>query len=119
MGDPYRLKQIFNNLLDNAIKFTDKGIIEFGYEINNKTNEDQPVSFFVSDTGIGINKKQKEFIFQRFTKIENNKEKLYRGAGLGLTICKNLVELMGGRIWVDSIPHEGSTFYFNLPVNKK
>jgi len=113
------MKQIFNNLLDNAIKFTETGVIELGYEINGQRQEEPSVRFFVSDTGIGINKKQKEFIFQRFTKIENNKEKLYRGAGLGLTICKNLVELMDGQMWVESIPHEGSTFYFNLPVNKK
>jgi PAS domain S-box-containing protein len=117
-ADPYRVKQVLNNLIDNAVKFTDEGFVEFGYELVN--DQKLPVArFFVSDSGIGINKKQQDIIFNRFTKIEDNREKLYRGAGLGLNISKRLVENMGGRIWVYSNPHEGSTFYFTLPLINK
>ena len=114
-ADPYRVRQVFNNLIDNAVKFTDAGMVEFGYEIIEE-NGNRYARCFVSDSGIGISKKQQENIFQRFTKVEYNREKLYRGAGLGLTISKMLVEMMGGRIWLHSIPHEGSVFYFTLPV---
>lgn len=114
-ADSYRLKQIFSNLIDNAIKFTDQGFVEYGYKLNSDNGEPY-ILFFVKDSGIGINKKQQEAIFHRFTKIEDNKEKLYRGAGLGLTISKNLIELMQGEIWLESTPHEGSTFYFTLPA---
>jgi|GEM_PF-3167908 len=115
IGDPYRVRQVFNNLIDNAIKFTDAGRVEFGYSIPMNDNTSQALCF-VSDTGIGINRKQQETIFQRFTKVEYNREKLYRGAGLGLTISKTLVEMMGGKIWLRSRPHEGSVFYFTLPL---
>jgi len=115
-ADSYRLKQIFSNLIDNAIKFTDQGFVEYGYKIHSDNNSPY-ILFFVKDSGIGINKKQQEAIFHRFTKIEDNKEKLYRGAGLGLTISKNLIELMGGEIWLESTPHAGSTFFFTLPAS--
>jgi signal transduction histidine kinase len=69
----------------------------------------------LKDTGIGIAEKQKESIFQRFTKIEEDKRKLYRGAGLGLNLSKNLVELLGGKIWVESTINQGSTFYVRIP----
>lgn len=115
VGDPYRVKQVFSNLIDNAIKFTDTGIVEFGYELKEYDGVRQ-ARCFVSDSGIGISKKQQRFIFQRFTKVEYNREKLYRGAGLGLTISKILIEMMGGKIWLQSIPHEGSVFYFTLPL---
>jgi PAS domain S-box-containing protein len=117
-ADPYRVKQIYSNLLDNAIKFTDAGVVEFGYEIFS-ANEKQMLRCFVKDTGIGISKKQQKMIFQRFTKIEYNREKLYRGAGLGLTISKTLVEMMNGELTLKSLPHEGSEFYFTLPVKIK
>jgi PAS domain S-box-containing protein len=115
-ADSYRLKQIFSNLIDNAIKFTDQGFVEYGYKIHSN-NGGSYILFFVKDSGIGINKKQQEAIFHRFTKIEDNKEKLYRGAGLGLTISKNLIELMNGEIWLESTPHAGTTFFFRLPAN--
>jgi PAS domain S-box-containing protein len=115
LADPYRVRQVFNNLIDNAVKFTDAGTVEFGYAIIEEKGN-RYARCFVSDTGIGISKKQQENIFQRFTKVEYNREKLYRGAGLGLTISKMLIEMMGGTIWLHSIPHEGSVFYFTLPV---
>ncbi|MFO8235003.1 MAG: ATP-binding protein [Bacteroidales bacterium] len=114
-SDPYRIRQILNNLIDNAVKFTDQGSVEFGYEIIQKDDRNY-IRFFVEDTGIGITKKQKDVIFDRFTKIEDDKEKFYRGAGLGLTISKRLVDMLGGTIWLKSIPHEGSIFYFSLPL---
>jgi len=112
--DEYRLRQILSNLLNNSLKFTNKGSVELGFNLNPDGYNDQ-VEFFVKDTGIGISKNHKESIFQRFTKIEENKEKLYRGAGLGLNLSKNLVELLGGKIWVVSKINEGSIFYVRIP----
>ncbi len=118
LADNYRLRQVFSNLIDNAIKFTEQGFVEYGYKIISGNDSDK-IQFFVKDTGIGISKKQQKAIFQRFTKIEDHKEKLYRGAGLGLTISKYLTEIMNGEIWLESVPHEGSTFLFTLPANKQ
>lgn len=112
--DPLRLNQILTNLIDNALKFTEEGFIEFGYEI---LTQDK-LLFYVKDTGVGMEHKKKDTVFDRFTKIEDDKNRLYRGAGLGLAICKSLVELLGGKIWVESAISEGSTFYFNLPLEK-
>ncbi len=112
--DTLRLNQIFINLIDNALKFTEDGFIEFGYEIVNK----EKLLFYVKDTGVGMDRKKKDLVFNRFTKIEDDSSRLYRGAGLGLAISKSLVELLGGKIWVESAPSVGSTFYFNLPFDK-
>ena len=112
--DILRLNQIFTNLIDNALKFTEDGFIEFGYEIQNNDK----ILFYVKDTGVGMDHKKKDIVFDRFTKIEDDKSRLYRGAGLGLAISKSLVELLGGKIWVESVPSIGSTFYFNLPFDK-
>ncbi|MGM0407816.1 MAG: ATP-binding protein [Bacteroidota bacterium] len=112
--DPLRLNQIISNLVDNALKFTEDGFIKFGYEIQ-KTNT---LLFYVKDSGIGMDERKKDHVFERFRKIEDNKTKLYRGAGLGLAICKSLIELLGGKIWVESAPSAGSAFYFTLPYNK-
>jgi len=112
--DPFRLKQILTNLINNAFKFTEEGSIEFGYRI--KSN-DNLIEFYIKDTGIGIPKSKFEEIFQRFSKIETDKSRLYRGTGLGLTITKNLVERLGGTIWLESLVNKGTIFYFNLPIN--
>ncbi|MBP7497163.1 MAG: response regulator [Bacteroidales bacterium] len=111
--DLYRFKQIFTNLLSNAFKFTETGIIEFGY---NYTKEDKFITFYVKDSGIGIQEDKLSEIFDRFRKIEDKRIKLYGGAGLGLAITKNLVETMGGNIRAESIRQKGSVFYFNLPA---
>ena len=113
-ADPYRLKQIISNLLNNALKFTESGKVTFGYyrQFPNK------VLFFVKDTGIGISKVNQEAIFDRFLKIEDDLDKIYRGAGLGLAISKQLVDMMGGNLWVDSEPGHGSVFFFELPFAK-
>jgi PAS domain S-box-containing protein len=113
-SDGYRIKQIFNNLIDNAIKYTEIGNVDIGYTITRNT-----VEFFVKDTGIGLSLNQQTHIFYRFTKVEDNKKKLYRGAGLGLAICHNIVSLLNGNIWVESEPEKGSSFYFTIPAHIK
>lgn len=111
LTDHVRLKQILSNLLDNAFKFTEKGSIEFGYTIQN-----EKLQFFVKDTGLGLSEDQKEFVFDSFRKIEYTKTKLFSGAGLGLAICKKLLIIMEGDIWVESQSGKGSSFYFTLPL---
>lgn len=111
--DIIRLKQVLDNFINNAIKFTEKGKIEFGFTLE---KQNTILKFFVHDTGIGLDQEQQNFIFSRFTKIEDDKGKLFRGAGLGLPIAKNLVELMGGKVWAKSELGKGASFYFTLPV---
>jgi len=110
-NDVIRFRQIMVNLLTNAFKYTDRGTIEYGYNIMENS-----VLFFVSDTGIGIEKEELTKIFDHFYKTKKEKSKLYRGTGIGLAICKKLVEQMGGKIWVESKIKVGSTFYFTLPL---
>jgi len=107
--DEIRLGQIFNNLLYNALKFTMKGLIKFGY-----TEEDGMLVFFVEDTGIGIAEDKKEIIFIRFRQEDESQSATYGGSGLGLSISKGLIELLGGSIWLKSEKGKGSTFYFTL-----
>ena len=111
-NDSYRLKQILQNLLENSLKYTNKGYVEMGYLL--LPDDKNKVTFYVKDTGIGISEKQQRNIFQRFTKIEEDKNKLYRGAGLGLNISKSLIELLGGEIWAESEVGKGSCFYFTI-----
>jgi signal transduction histidine kinase/CheY-like chemotaxis protein len=115
MTDPLRFRQIFTNLLNNAIKYTDTGSISFGCNYD-AAIEGKRLQFYVSDTGIGLSQENKDAIFDRFYKIEDDKLKFYRGAGLGLTISKNLVSLLGGNIWVESEVGKGSRFYFQFPI---
>ena len=110
LADPDRLQQVFNNLISNALKFTSEGFIEIGYETSGKM-----VQFHVKDTGIGIPAQYHEKIFERFRQVEETSTRKYGGNGLGLAITKNLVDLMGGNIWLESEPGKGSTFYFTLP----
>jgi signal transduction histidine kinase/ligand-binding sensor domain-containing protein/ActR/RegA family two-component response regulator len=109
--DPNRLKQILINLIGNAIKFTDTGYIEYGYEVMPGAE----IRFYVKDTGIGIPRDKQEIIFHRFRQVEETYTRNYDGTGLGLSISKKLVSLMGGEMWVESAPGEGSVFYFTLP----
>lgn len=110
-ADANRLKQVFSNLLDNALKFTRKGEITVGYELI----DSEFLKFYVQDTGIGIPKDKQSVIFDRFRQVYEDKTLLNHGTGLGLSIVKSLVELAEGKIWVESEPNEGSTFYFTLP----
>ncbi|MGE0078681.1 MAG: ATP-binding protein [Bacteroidales bacterium] len=113
--DKVRLRQILNNLITNALKFTKKGSVEFGYEL---TSDKSFLKFFVSDTGIGIPIDKIDLIFQRFSQADIDVTRKYGGTGLGLAISKSLIELMGGKIWVESQPEVGSTFFFTLPLTK-
>ncbi|MFO7940207.1 MAG: ATP-binding protein [Bacteroidales bacterium] len=110
--DPHRLNQVISNLLDNALKFTDSGFIELGCT----TLTTRKLQLYVKDTGIGMDKHKQQIVFDRFYKVEDDKTKLYRGAGLGLAICKSLVDMLGGQIWVDSEPRKGSLFTFTIPL---
>ncbi|HET6558989.1 MAG TPA: PAS domain S-box protein, partial [Prolixibacteraceae bacterium] len=110
LADSDRLMQVFNNLIGNALKFTPKGRIEIGYQPYGSITE-----FYVKDTGIGIAEEFQVKIFDSFRQVEDANTRTYGGNGLGLTISKKLVELMGGKIWVESELGKGSTFYFTLP----
>ncbi|WP_198520207.1 CHASE domain-containing protein [Flavobacterium sp. 5] len=108
--DHEKLYAILINLVKNAIKYTIKGIIEFGYE-----KKDNHIEFFVKDTGIGISKDRHNAIFERFIQADFSDKMARQGAGLGLSIAKAYVELLGGKIWVESELQKGSTFYFTVP----
>jgi len=110
--DEVKFRQIVNNLLSNAQKFTENGSIEFGYEY-----KQSQIQFFVKDSGIGIDSKMHDGIFDRFRRAEIETTKTIGGAGLGLAICRGNTNLLGGKIWVDSTPGLGSSFYFTIPVN--
>jgi len=116
MGDPVRLKQIILNLISNAIKFTEKGHIV----VRARESDSNEIMISVTDTGVGIPKEKQEAIFASFTQADSSTTRKYGGTGLGLTISRQLVGMMGGRIWVESEEGEGSTFLFtvNLPWNK-
>lgn len=109
--DKIRLQQILSNLLDNAFKYTEEGSINFGYTLLDKS-----IQFFIKDTGIGLEREQEEYIFKRFRKAENIRTKLYDGAGLGLAICNKLISLFGGKIWLETKPGTGTTFFFTIPL---
>jgi len=111
-ADVNRLKQIFHNLLGNAVKFTEKGSIRFGY----RQKDTGTLLFYVSDTGIGIPADKLDKIFNRFEQVNNPIHTEYGGTGLGLTITRSLVEMMGGTLWVESRSQSGTSFYFTLPV---
>lgn len=111
MMDAQRVRQVLVNLLSNAMKFTKEGSITFGCQ----RHSDDELEFFVADTGIGIPEDAFEFIFNRFRQVDESSTRPYGGTGLGLSISRGFVELMGGRIWVESEVGKGSIFHFTLP----
>lgn len=115
VGDPDRLQQVLNNLISNAIKFTDKGEIVVTIKDTVIFGESIELQFSVSDTGIGIPSNAMDKLFKSFSQIDGSYTRRYKGTGLGLAISKQLVELMGGKIWVESEEGKGSTFYFTIP----
>lgn len=115
-GDENRIKQILNNLISNAIKFTPVGSIIIRARQTHIKDHDVDITFSVSDTGIGISQEDQERLFQSFTQIDGSFTKQYGGSGLGLVISKQLVELMGGEIWLISEKNKGSTFFFKIPL---
>ena len=110
--DSVRLRQILNNLLSNALKFTEKGFVEIGYLLPNKAT----ILFYVQDTGIGIAPEKTTLIFDRFRQADDSTTRKYGGTGLGLAISRKLIQLMGGQIWVESELGKGATFFFSLPL---
>jgi two-component system, sensor histidine kinase and response regulator len=116
VGDPLRLGQILTNLVNNAVKFTEHGEIRLQVEPSSRTEHDVQLAFSVRDTGMGMTPEQSAKLFQPFTQADMSTTRKHGGTGLGLTICRRLVELMGGRIWLDSSPGEGTTFHFTLTL---
>lgn len=113
VGDPLRLSQVLNNLLINAVKFTNKGSVSLHVSLQAHTAAKVRLQFSVRDTGIGIPANQRESLFEPFVRIDSGEHEAVKGAGLGLSISRHLVELMGGAITVESIPGVGSEFAFN------
>jgi two-component system, sensor histidine kinase and response regulator len=114
IGDPLRLGQVLVNLTSNAMKFTQSGEIVIGAEVKQQKDDQVIIQFSVKDSGIGIPPDKLPTLFEEFTQADGSTTREYGGTGLGLAICKRLAELMGGDIWAESVPGEGSTFIFTV-----
>ena len=115
IGDAVRLRQILSNLVGNAIKFTDRGYVTVRVRIEQQATAGATLHFLVRDTGIGIPVEQQACIFEPFRQADGSTTRRHEGTGLGLAICTRLVQLMSGRLWVESRAGEGSTFHFTAP----
>jgi len=111
LTDPLRLKQVLNNLISNASKFTENGFIEFGYSFK----DERTLMFYVIDTGIGIEPEKQKYIFNPFRQADDSNTRRFGGMGIGLSISKHIVEKLGGKIWLTSKSGSGSTFFFTIP----
>jgi len=116
VGDPVRLRQVLVNLLDNAVRFTERGRVRLRIGVDERTEHRVTLHFRVEDTGIGVPRDKQATIFESFTQADGSITRRFGGTGLGLTISGRLVELMGGRIWLESEPGRGSTFHFTAGV---
>jgi PAS domain S-box-containing protein len=112
VGDPLRLGQVLTNLVNNAVKFTAQGEVRVRAELLERTGDKAELRFSVRDTGIGMSQEQVAKLFQPFTQADMSTTRKHGGTGLGLTISRKLVEMMGGQVWLESRPAEGSTFFF-------
>ncbi len=119
IGDPLRLRQVLINLCSNALKFTDKGELRIDLKVKQSDPESVSLLFSVTDTGIGLNPEHHKNLFDAFAQADSSTTRKYGGTGLGLTICKKMVDLMGGDIWVDSEPGKGSVFSFTVHLDKQ
>jgi CheY-like chemotaxis protein len=123
MGDVARVRQILINLLTNAIKFTPSGSVHTQVSLAQKTDAGVSLQFCVADTGIGIPADKHAAIFEAFTQVDSSFTRTFGGTGMGLTVSSRLAELMGGRVWLESTPGQGSRFYFTitcaLPAEEK
>jgi signal transduction histidine kinase/CheY-like chemotaxis protein len=117
-GDPVRLRQVLGNLIGNALKFTERGGIDVSVRRLGETKAQHLLRFQVRDSGIGIAPEQQARLFRAFTQADASTTRLYGGTGLGLVICKRIIDLMGGRIGVESAPGAGATFWFEIPLLK-
>jgi CheY-like chemotaxis protein len=113
-GDPNRLRQILINLLGNAVKFTDKGSVILNVERTPDSDSNTLLHFSIADTGVGVSSDKLASIFDAFTQADSSTTRQFGGTGLGLAISKELVHMMGGRIWAESTPGKGSTFHFTV-----
>jgi len=118
IGDPTRLSQVITNLVHNAIKFTQTGYVELGIKVTEQTDKNMMLTIQVKDTGIGISKEKQKVIFERFTQADSSTSRGFGGTGLGLTICKMILELQGSMLRVVSSEGQGSTFYFSQKFEK-
>jgi CheY-like chemotaxis protein len=112
VGDPSRLRQVLINLLGNAVKFTDEGHVSLDVHVETRGDSDACLRFAIADTGIGIPADKQQIIFEAFTQADGSTSRKYGGSGLGLAICTRVIEMMNGRVWVESEPDRGSTFQF-------
>ena len=115
MGDPIRVQQVLLNLLSNAVKFTEKGEVQLTVQREVDEQQQDWLRFAVRDTGVGIAPEAQKHVFDAFSQEDSSTTRKFGGTGLGLSISSRLIELMGGRIWLDSEPGRGSTFHFTLP----
>jgi len=118
LTDANRLRQIMTNLIENGLKFTDQGYVEFGYKLKDFGSLPH-IEFFVRDTGIGISSEMHDVIFERFRQVDDTSTRQHGGTGLGLTISRNLVQLLGGQINMESKRGKGTSFYILLPLHVK
>jgi len=115
-SDIDRLKQVIKNLLSNALKFTEKGIVEFGFEVK-KAENDKKIVLYVKDTGVGISNSKQKMVFESFSQANESDSKIYGGTGLGLAISKKIIEMLDGEIILESKLKEGSNFFVTLPAS--
>ncbi len=119
VGDPLRLEQVLVNLVNNAVKFTDKGYVSVKIEVKSLKGEKAELLFAIEDTGIGLKEEQKNNLFKAFSQADVSTTRKYGGSGLGLAICKRLTHMMDGEIWVESEYGKGSTFYFTAIIDRQ
>jgi PAS domain S-box-containing protein len=119
VGDPLRLEQVLVNLVNNAVKFTDKGHVNVQISLKSSESEKTELLFAVEDTGIGLKEEQKNNLFKAFSQADVSTSRKYGGSGLGLAICKRITQMMGGEIWVESDYGKGSTFYFTTFIDRQ
>src|SRR5271169_3400683 len=112
LGDPVRLRQVILNLVGNAIKFTDQGEVVLRVRAESQDEEGVTLHYVVTDTGIGISRDKQKMIFEPFSQADTSTTRKYGGTGLGLSISIRLIEMMGGRIWLESEEGRGTTFHF-------
>ncbi|MFW6268233.1 MAG: ATP-binding protein, partial [Marinilabiliaceae bacterium] len=119
MGDPLRLEQVLVNLVNNAVKFTDKGHVIVKVRVKSSESEKTELLFEVEDTGIGLKEEQKNNLFKSFAQADVSTSRKYGGSGLGLAICKRITQMMNGEIWVQSEYGKGSTFFFTVQMDRQ
>ena len=118
IGDLSRLRQIIVNLIGNSIKFTESGAVGLSIGVDSRTPVELRLHFVVTDTGVGIPPEKQKLIFDAFSQADSSTARKFGGTGLGLSICSHLVELMGGKIWVESILGQGSSFHFTAVLGR-